>query len=258
MKYPSLLLLLSLFFSSLSAQSTPAEQTVPLDGIEHISIYAPFSSVLLQPESTASMAVQHIVKIDGKDAPELRELSIQRKGNTLHIEELSPNIKALKKRFPAGFDRNGGTNRYGANRDCDEAQTKVDARLSLKIPAGVTIDVETEYGSIVAEDVPGLRKAYAHYGSVEVSFASTAQVPTMNLHSHYGAVDVTLPSAQNASLDLTTEYGELFTDFDISIDKDASEEEDFLQKVVGQLGRGGAEISCRAPYGNVYLRQGSK
>ncbi|MEO0733155.1 MAG: hypothetical protein AAFZ52_09990, partial [Bacteroidota bacterium] len=69
-------------------------------------------------------------------------------------------------------------------------------------------------------------------------------------------VDVTLPANHSANLDLTTQYGDLMTDFDIAINTAKSKEKEFYQRVIGTLGDGGSRLRCEAPYGNVYLRTG--
>ena len=45
------------------------------------------------------------------------------------------------------------------------------------------------------------------------------------------------------------------TNLDIAIDKSASKEGNFYQRVVGTIAGGGAQVRCKAPYGNVYLRE---
>lgn len=238
---------------SLSAQTDVDRQSVSLNGVEHVSIYASFSSIVLSEGTGSEVEVEHSVVVNGKQEALQHELSIKKNGSTLEVRELSPTFSDLKKRFPKGFSAQD--NHYNGNMD-NPSKTTIESFLKLKIPAGVTVEVETEYGSIHATNIAGLKKAYAEYGGVTVVLNAKSKVTDLDFHSHYGAVDVTLAKNARADLKLTTEYGELYSDFDIKVNADRSKEENFLQRLVGTVGGGGRSISCKAPYGNVYLRQG--
>jgi hypothetical protein len=197
--------------------------------------------------------VEHSVVINGKQEPLLRELSIKKRGTTLEIRELSPTIEQLKERFSDGFS---AQDRHQVGSMNKPPQTTIESFLKLQIPANVTVEVETEYGSINAKGVMGLKKVYAEYGGITIVLAPNSNLSDLDFQSRYGAVDLTLAKNTGANLQLTTEYGELFSDFDIKVNSDKSKEEQFFQRLVGIIGGGGRSISCKAPYGNVYLRRG--
>lgn len=54
---------------------------------------------------------------------------------------------------------------------------------------------------------------------------------------------------------LTTEYGNLLSDFDLDIDTERSQEEDHLQHVEASMNGGGSLITCSATYSNIYVRK---
>ncbi|PHI20684.1 hypothetical protein CEQ90_06435 [Lewinellaceae bacterium SD302] len=253
-----LFLLLLFFVACLHAQTEPAEREVSIEGIEHVSIRVNYSSVYLKSGNTATLKSEHIVKIDGKDQPDLRELDIRREGKTLYVEELKPTVDLLEKRYPEGFQSERGNVVFGKSvveiEKGDVPRSTLETNLIITLPESVTVEVKTVYGSITARDIGGLTRAYAEYGSLDVHISKMVR-RKMKLESQYGKVDLSLPVQFNADLLLRTEYGSLYTDLDIAVDADASRQGDFLEELVGQLGSGGELISCSAPYGNVYLRK---
>ena len=132
----------------------------------------------------------------------------------------------------------------------------VDAVLKIVVPTGIPVTIETKYGGIEAVNVSNLLSAKAKYGQVKAIFTSVKPQAELELYSNYGAVDVTIPLGRGADLDLTTEYGELFTNISIAVDGELSREKDFYHRLIGTVGGGGSTIKCTAPYGDVYLREG--
>lgn len=235
------------------AQGT--DQQIDLDGARAVRIYAAFSSVEIITGGTTTLNVAHELVLDGDDRSDLRKLSVEREGETLVIRELKPTAKLLRSQIPSRNQSEHFT--HGENGQGSQINgVQVDATLKVTVPAGIKVVVETEYGSIRVEDTPGLVSAKAKYGAVDVIFSAGVPVPALELYSNYGAVDVTIPAGRSLNLDLTTEYGDLLTDLNIDMDTAASKEGDFYQHVVGQIGSGGVTVSCEAPYGNVYLREG--
>ena len=214
---------------SIHAQNDVTHQSVSLDGVKHVSIYASFSSIVLSEGTRNEIEVEHSVIINDKQEAMLHELSIKKSGSILEVRELSPTFSELEKRFPKGFSAQD--NHYNGSVN-SPPKTTIESFLKLKIPAGVTVEVETEYGSIHAKNVAGLKKAYAEYGAITVILAAKSKVTDLDFHSHYGAVDVTLAKNAGADLQLLTEYGELYSDFDIKVNADRRKEDDFLQQLV--------------------------
>ncbi|MEM9525596.1 MAG: hypothetical protein AAGA31_03255 [Bacteroidota bacterium] len=247
-------LLLGLFWVSLPfiAFSQGKPQQINLEGAKAIHIEASFSSVAVTSGGNEQVSVNHILSVEEEDRPDLRQLEIVRENGVINIRELKPTAKSLRKALPdrVGTYPNGRMDRKGTFNG-----VVVDALIEVVVPLGIAVSVATEFGSITVTNVPGLRKAKAKYGSVDVIFTKGKLLPEMDLYSNYGAVDVTLPSGQAANLDLITEYGDLMTNLDIAIDRSASEEGNFYQRVVGTIAGGGAQVRCKAPYGNVYLRE---
>jgi hypothetical protein len=230
------------------------QQQIDLDGARAVHIYAAFSSVEVLTGGQGQVSVEHDLMVDGEDREELRKLSIERSNGILTIRELRPTAETLKREFPHKSGNTITSGRKGGEGTFNGIL--LDATLKVIVPAGIKVTVETEYGGIRVVNVAGLVSARAKYGAVDVIYEEGTAISAIELYSNYGAVDVTLPAGEPVDLHLVTEYGELLTDLTIDMDTDASKEKEFYQRVVGKIGKGGAKVSCEAPYGNVYLRQG--
>lgn len=229
-------------------------ESIPLEGITAVHIYAAFSSVSVTSGGTDAVRVDHIFTVDGTDRPDLRQLTVERKDGILHLREVKPNVELLKKEFP---DRRKGT--ISGGREGGKGifnNVMVDAVLKVVVPAGIPVTVETKYGGIEAVNVGNLISARARYGEVKAIFTTAKPQAELELYSNYGEVDVTIPTGWGTNLDLTTEYGELFTNMPIDIDDAQSKEKEFYHRLIGSIGGGGKVIKCTAPYGDVYLREG--
>lgn len=231
-------------------------RSIALDGAVAVHIYAAFSSVSVTTGGTDALAVDHTLTVEGTDRPDLRKLTVERKNGVIHLREIRPTVKLLKAEFPNPKGnlltgaREGGKGVFN--------DVMIDATLKVVVPAGVKVTVETNFGGIEAVNVAGLISARAKYGVVDAVFTTSSPRADLELYSNYGAVDLTVPAGFGLNLDVTTEYGELLTDVDIDIDTDASTEKEFHQRVIGSIAGGGDKVTCKTPYGNVYLREGSK
>ena len=234
-----ILILLLLATYTLHAQSDMTG--VELEGATALHLSALFSSVDIREATGDAITIEHSVVIEDKPHPELAELKVDRRDGTIYVKEIGPSTQDLDK-----------INKQSHRDNCCNSQI----RMIVRVPAGIAVTVETEYGTVDIADLPGLVEVDATYGGVTVVYANSQLPNDLQLYSNYGAVDLTLPAGQGARVDLTTEFGELLTDLDIAIDESASEKRDFYEHVVGTVGAGGAQVRCKAPYNKVYLRAG--
>ena len=157
-------------------------------------------------------------------------------------------------------------------------------RLSLKIPQGATslnlgsvnngeievtnatgeIEIGTVNGGIILNNVSGSVVANTVNGNVVVTFKSINLNAPMAFSTLSGNVDVSFPAAMKANLKLKTDMGEMFTDFDISVEKSEAKKtrsesgmyhlkvEDWIH---GKINGGGTEIMMKTMTGNIYIRK---
>jgi len=157
-------------------------------------------------------------------------------------------------------------------------------RLSLKIPQGATsinlgsvnngeievtnaggvIEISNVNGAIKLNNVSGSIVANTVNGDVIVTFKTMDQNAPMAFSTLSGNVDVSFPSTLKAALKLKTDMGEMFTDFDIVVDKSQptkSRSESGMYRlkfedwIHGKINGGGQEIMMKTMTGNIYIRK---
>jgi hypothetical protein len=92
-------------------------------------------------------------------------------------------------------------------------------------------------------------------GSVKVRYAALGKTPSA-ISILSGDIDVTMPASSKATLKLGSMSGEVYTDFDISMGKEASG----LPRIGGQIvggtvNGGGTKVSLQTMGGNIFLRK---
>ena len=118
------------------------------------------------------------------------------------------------------------------------------------------IEVNTNVGRIVLKDVTGPITAHSSTGTIDVDFSSVSQSSPISLTSSTGVVDVSLPANTKADLELRSNMGTVYTDFDLQTSKkDGMSVVGSNRKIESKLNNGGVRIVLRSSTGNVYLRK---
>jgi hypothetical protein len=237
--------------------SQSGRQEIPLNNASEIFIFGDLSGVHISTGGTNSIAVNHVLTVNGKDQPELRQLDIVREGGTIKILEKKPTAELIQDKFPSkGMNVAHGPNKEDRG---DYGGKRVVAYLEIVVPAGVKISAETVYGELNAQDVTEMPMAKSKYGVVEVAFAANARINGLDYESEYQSVDVTLPGNTSADLHLLTTFGDMYTDFDFpmkaNMDQAGNHHGPKSQPIDAKLNGGGREISLKAKYQNIYLRK---
>jgi hypothetical protein len=157
--------------------------------------------------------------------------------------------------------------------------------VTIKIPKGATkiilgtvqngdievkdvsgeIEISNVNGSISATDISGSVVANTVNGEVVVKFKSVDAKAPMSFASLNGKVDVLFPADFKANVKLKSERGEIYSDFDIAVDKtqpkvEKSTEEHYYSVriedwVYGKINGGGPEMMMKTMQGNIYVRK---
>jgi hypothetical protein len=159
--------------------------------------------------------------------------------------------------------------------------------LDLKIPQDVKLKLGTvNNGSIVVENIRGELEvsnvndeirllnisgsvvANTVNGDVTVTFSAVDPKAPMAFSTLNGDVSVTLPADTKANLKLKSDMGDVFTDFDIDIDKTPSKAEKTTEPgmykikkddwVYGKINGGGPEMMMKNMQGNIYVKKAAK
>ncbi len=133
---------------------------------------------------------------------------------------------------------------------------------------GITgeIEVNNTNGSVTLKNVSGSAVAHALNGDLTATFVSVTPNKSMSFSSLNGKIDVTFPSTMKASLNLKSEQGEIYTDFDVVMEKSTPKIEEegrgkkrrvVLEKGMrGTINGGGAEILFKNFNGDIVIRKG--
>ncbi|MEM8901530.1 MAG: hypothetical protein AAGC85_25700 [Bacteroidota bacterium] len=140
-------------------------------------------------------------------------------------------------------------------RDMYSHGVDIDIQVEIKVPERLFVNVESTYGNLVFDSFQNKVKAKNTYGGIEAVYSSGESPKEADLSSTYSYVDVSLPDSEGRNIEMTTEYGSLYTDMNIELDADRSEERSFYQRVAGTINRGGVSIKMESTYSSVYLRK---
>ena len=133
------------------------------------------------------------------------------------------------------------------------------------------LDVDNVNGSVTLTNVSGTVVAHALNGKVLVSFNKINKEKPMSFSSLNGDIDVTFPPDLKANVIISANRGEVYSDFDVKLQKDASQPKvedsrghggkyrvQIDSTVRGTINGGGQEIKFKNVQGNIYLRKAGK
>lgn len=127
------------------------------------------------------------------------------------------------------------------------------------------IEVNNTNGSVYLRKISGSAVAHALNGELTVDFVSVTPNKSMSFSSLNGTIEVTFPTDTKASLDLKSERGEIYTDFDIVMEKSTAKIEEegkgkrrrvVMEKGMrGAINGGGAEFLFKNFNGDIIIRK---
>jgi len=141
---------------------------------------------------------------------------------------------------------------------------------------GVTGEIEagSTTGKITLRGVAGSVVANALAGEINVTFTRLAPEKTMSFTTLSGDIDLTLPADARARLNMKSQMGEIFSDFDMTTQTvtsgpqaekpaaKAGKSGKFRVKIeraiVGTINGGGPEMQFKTFTGNIYIRKAGK
>lgn len=179
------------------------------------------------------------------------DISATEENNVVNVSSKLVNSKIdLNIKVPNKFSLNVGTVNDG-----DILIENVDGVLEITNVNG-DIRLNNISGSAVANTVNGLMKA---------NFKTMDAKSPMAFSTLNGNVDVTLPPTAKFDVKLKSDRGEIYSDFDVDVDKAAPQatrtSKDGMYKVSiedwvkGKVNGGGAEIMMKNMNGNIYMRK---
>ena len=154
-------------------------------------------------------------------------------------------------------------------------EIKVPSNFSLKLgtvnQGNITVkgvkgemEISNVNGEITLTDVSGSASADTVNGDITVNFLSVTSGASMAFSSMNGDLEVTFPKATKGKLKLKSEQGEIFTDFNMTVDKQKPVMDEntsngkykvkIEQWVNGQINGGGPEMLFKTFNGDIIIR----
>src|SRR6266850_1017680 len=130
------------------------------------------------------------------------------------------------------------------------------------------LDVDNVNGDVTLHDVSGYAVAHALNGELKANFKTIDRQKPMAFSSLNGDIEVTFPADLKATVSLTSDQGDVFSDFDIQMQTRAPQQvvEDARGKggkfrvridktIRGTINGGGQEIQFKNFNGGIYIRR---
>jgi hypothetical protein len=180
------------------------------------------------------------------------DLSAEEKSNRVSVHSQSTERPI---RLTIKVPRDGCTLKLGTVNDGDIAVSNLDGEMEITNVNG-SITLSKVSGSVVANTVNG---------DLVVGFLSVDPKAPMAFSTLNGNVDITFPVTLKANMKLKSDRGEMFTDFDLAVDKSQPKinrtnsggmyrltVDDW---VYGKINGGGPEMLMKNMNGNIYIRK---
>ncbi|MEM6396122.1 MAG: DUF4097 family beta strand repeat-containing protein [Bacteroidota bacterium] len=114
------------------------------------------------------------------------------------------------------------------------------------------VDVTMMYHKVYLFDVAGPVAVNCVYGDIIAEYTARPPSGDLRLHATYADVDLTLPAATAANLSLSTSYGDMYTDFDLNVDRGTMNEGGKLNATING---GGKLVSLQSTYDDIFIRK---
>lgn len=189
------------------------------------------------------VSVEGTVSINGGESDDAFKLDIRSSGNTIDIDGSIPDLKKLPHRVT--IRRNGEKITF-KSKEAYREYAKTNGREFNSMNEGVETDI------ILNIRVPKnmATKIMARYGLVEVRDFNGPLV----VDATYGGIDVALVESSTGKLMAETNYGQIYSNLNMKLDKENLKEDNFHTVIAANLGNGPA-YNLESKYGNVYLRR---
>lgn len=221
----------------------------------------------------------HVVGYNGKDV--VIDAASENRQATNRND--NPNANGMKR-----ISQNGGLNLTAEERN---NRIKVEAvshsrpvNLTIKVPQRCALKLSTvNQGDITVENVTGELEINNINGAIEltnISGSAVANTVNGNMKATFrelsanapmafstlnGRIDVTFPASVKANVKLKSDMGDVYSDFDIDIDKSQPKATKTSQSgmyrvsiedwVYGKINGGGPEVMMKSMQGSIFLRK---
>ena len=211
------------------------------------------------------------VSIEGYDGSEVVFKTVGSKGRP----ERAEGLKAIS---GLGIEDNTGlglsVQKEGNDIVVRQLSSKGDTHYTIQVPKGMTLyykhsthwgddfslknhsgelEISTNHNDIYLTDVTGPMTVKTVHGEIEAKLSSIKS--PLSMVSMHGYIDLSLPGSIKANVELSNNWGEMFTDFDIKVDSPSDMKKISASEVIGTINGGGTQVQLSSSHGNIYLRK---
>lgn len=244
MKTKIVILIMAMISPLKEYAQTTINKMIPVKAGETISMHFDYpKTIRVTTWDGNEISIQGEVIINGGENDDAFILENSRSGNIIRIKSEIRDIKNLPQRITVV--RDGQKLMFRDKAELQKYQSEngrafnhmswgpdIEINLEIKVPR----NTETTIKSV--------------YGMVEVSNFSGP----LTVESTYGGVDASLVERSVGEITAETNYGEIYTNFDVKFGGDNVSSKDFYTFVSAKPGQG-PRYTFESKYGNVYLRK---
>ena len=222
---------------------TPIDKTIPVTKGQTIRMRFDYPSpVKISTWDKNEISIKGTVDINGGESDDHFKLNVKTSGTTISISNEITDMDRIPHRITIHegekkivFRNKSEWQKYQEEHGkSNNVNMGVDMKivLEIKVPRNTETDVECVYGIVEIPEFTG----------------------PLTVQATYGGVDASLNEKNVGELIAETNYGNIYTNLDMNVNKNSAKEEDFHMLVRATLGTG-PRYRFESPYGNVYLRK---
>ena len=227
--------------------------------------------------SSGKLIVKELDKVEFEASAGNSVLIINRDGN----KEKSERAKGLRLINGSGLEDNTGiglsVEKTSSGATINQISRNGEGEYVIQVPKGITIvfengsvhsdkvsftnisseiEVTTTHCDVRFENVTGPMTISTVHGDIDGAFGTVNQSNPISIISAHGDIDLGVQSATKANFTISTSWGEIYSDLNIEIEKNASNMKRYSQnKVNGKLNGGGVSMNISSTHGDIYLRK---
>jgi hypothetical protein len=226
-----------------STAQTRIDKTVPVTKGQTLRLWFDYPQVVkISTWDKNEVSVTGTVSINAGEQDDAFNLEVKTSPNTIFIKNEIRNMDRLPQRITIHegdtkivFKSKSEWRKYQEEHGKANNVTMgidMEIELEVKVPRNMETNVECVYGIVEIHDFVG----------------------PLSVQATYGGVDASLTEKNVGELIAETNYGNIYSNLDMDVNKDMAREEDFHILVRANPGTG-PKYRFESPYGNVYLRK---
>jgi len=225
-----------------SAQ-TDINKTIPVTKGQAIRLQFDYPSpVKISTWEKNEILITGTVSINGGEHDAAFQIDVKNSSNTIFIKNVIKDMDNIPRRITIQQgdtkivfkDKKEWKKYQDEHGKSDNVNMGIDLEIELeiKVPRNVDTNLECTYGLVEVREFTG----------------------PLSVQATYGGVDASLTEKNVGELIAETNYGNIYSNLDLDVNKDNAQEEDFHILVKANPGTG-PKYRFESPYGNVYLRK---